>query len=153
MSGAFYHVLEQSPEVLPLVPDLCCRFLVFPAFAGVVALHELADVFAHHVVVQSTRKLLLPGNTHAHTRSNTGGQRLKRGNVGGLATQPAAIRTDDPTPSLPPILLSVDSGASSSCQQPAGNNGAPPLRLPGNSSITSQESRISFLLGLHLFFL
>lgn len=70
MIGVFYHVLEQSSEVLPLVPDLCCRFLVFPAFAGVVALHELADVFPHHVVVQSTRKLLLPGNTRTHTLKN-----------------------------------------------------------------------------------
>lgn len=110
MIGVFYHVLEQSSEVLPLVPDLCCRFLVFPAFAGVVALHELADVFPHHVVVQSTRKLLLPGNTRTRTHSKTGRQPLKRGNVGGLAAQPAAIRTHDLTPSLPPILLSVDSG-------------------------------------------
>lgn len=77
MIGGVYHVLEQSSEVLPLVPDLCCRLLVFPALAGVVALHELADVFPHHVVVQSARELLLPGNTHAHTL--TGGGRKQDG--------------------------------------------------------------------------
>lgn len=64
---ALYHVLEQISEFLPLVPDLFCGPFVFPVLARVVALHELADVFPHHVIVQPTRQLLLPENTHTHT--------------------------------------------------------------------------------------
>lgn len=65
----FYHVLEEISELLPLLPHLLCRPLVFAVLAGVAALHELPDEFPHHVIVQMARQLLLPGNTHTHTLS------------------------------------------------------------------------------------
>lgn len=77
----YYHLLKQIPEVLPLQTDLCCCLLVFPVLAGVVVLHELADVFPHDVVVQSARKFLLLGNKYIEVRcfTKTGWEEQKKG--------------------------------------------------------------------------